>query len=140
MAARIPGELPRDAGPPAAHHGTPLDGPPLTPFRILPERVNGIRPIVARRWWSVARRDRNCARRCSRQTPGIGVGEGVGRANNRPSAKPVATLGRWATTQPRRAGAPGPASRTAAPHHRDLAQVVEIPTPKKLVAVHPGRR
>src|SRR5215472_59172 len=35
---------------------------------------------------------------------------------------------------------PGPASRTAAQHHRNLAQVVKIPTPKKLVAVHPGRR
>ena len=35
---------------------------------------------------------------------------------------------------------PGPASRTATRHHRNLAQVVKIPTPKKLVAVHPGRR
>src|SRR5262249_40653963 len=104
-------------------------------------------PVLDRRQWPRVRKVALSAH------AGMGMRYGVGRANSpcidilhRAAADPppigparcnFREVGDDATAPLWR---PGPASRTAAQHHRNLAQVVKIPTPKKLVAVHPGRR
>ena len=109
---------------------------PEQPEATMAGRADGLRPIIAlrrRRSWAVLGgtlpdgcrcstvvSGRECGRWRSRHTPAwVCVMALAGRTllastfstepprTRRPSGRPVATFGRWATTQPRRSGARG---------------------------------